>query len=150
MFFTFSNDDFFVCFFSNGFASYTVFHLKLTFFTIYENILRKIDKKIVDGLTCLSVKFKFLASSQRFCFETYALKRNSFSNSSVWNLEYGLRFLRTVTWPVHSSALEGVHEPTEPTPTVDGRPVSTHQNWNHDKKNNTMGKKEKKSESERA
>lgn len=51
------------------------------------------------------------------------MKRNSFSNSSVWNLEYGLRFLRTVTWPVHSSALDGVHEPTEPTPTVDGRPA---------------------------
>lgn len=48
-------------------------------------------------ITCLSVRFKFRASSQRFCFDTYALNRNSFSNSSVWNLEYGLRFLRTVT-----------------------------------------------------
>lgn len=81
------------------------------------------------SLTCLSVKFKFLASSQRFCFDTYALKRNSFSNSSVWNLEYGLRFLRTVTWPVHSSAFDGVHDPTEPT--VVDKPIQNEWIINH-------------------
>lgn len=38
-------------------------------------------------LTCLSVRFRFLASSHLFCLETYALKRNSFSSSNVWNFE---------------------------------------------------------------
>lgn len=38
-------------------------------------------------LICLSVRLRFLASSHRFCLDTYALKRNSFSSSSVWNLE---------------------------------------------------------------
>ena len=54
-------------------------------------------------LICLSVRFKFRASSQRFCLETYALKRNSFSNSKVWNFEYGFRFFLTLTWPVQWS-----------------------------------------------
>lgn len=53
--------------------------------------------KLMQTLTCRSVKLRFLASSQRFCLETYALNKNSFSSSKVWNLEYGLRFLRTVT-----------------------------------------------------
>lgn len=49
-------------------------------------------------LTWRSVKLRLRANSQRFCFETYALNRNSFSNSNVWNFEYGLRFFRTETW----------------------------------------------------
>src|SRR5699024_7397763 len=48
--------------------------------------------------TCRSVRLRLRASSHRFCLDTYALKRNSFSSSSVWNLEYGFRFLRTDTW----------------------------------------------------
>lgn len=32
-------------------------------------------------------------------------------------MEYGLRFFRTVTCPVHSSGFDGVQEPTAPTPT---------------------------------
>ena len=54
-------------------------------------------------LICRSVRFKFRANSQRFCLETYALKRNSFSNSNVWNFEYGFRFFLTLTWPVQWS-----------------------------------------------
>lgn len=70
--------------------------------------------------TWRSVRFKFRANSHRFCLETYALNRNSFSSSSVWNLEYGLRFFRTVTWPVHSKGFPVPHgtltpiEPREP------------------------------------
>lgn len=41
----------------------------------------------IDALTCRSVRFRLRASSQRFCFDTYALNKNSFSSSSVWNLE---------------------------------------------------------------
>ena len=63
------------------------------------------------------------ANSQRFCLDTYALKRNSFSSSSVWYLEYGFLFLRTVTWPVHSSGFVGVQEPTAPTPTDNVEPA---------------------------
>lgn len=68
--------------------------------------------------TCLSVKFKFLASSHRFCFDTYELNKNSFSNSNVWNLEYGLRFFLTVTWPVHSRGfVPAPQDPPRPIPT---------------------------------
>lgn len=82
-----------------------------------------LEKKIIKKNynlqhTCLSVRFRLRASSHLFCFETYALKRNSFSSSNVWYLEYGLRFLRTLTCPVHSRGLFGVQEPTDPTPTV--------------------------------
>lgn len=70
--------------------------------------------------TCRSVRFRLRASSHRFCFDTYALNRNSFSSSSVWNLEYGLRFFRTVTWPVHSRGFEL----PQPTP-IPGTPTPT-------------------------
>lgn len=85
------------------------FHLK------YLNMWIKTLKPYFKLLTCLSVRFKFRANSQRFCFETYALNKNSFSSSRVWNLEYGLRFLRTVTaWLGHS--LRGFDGVTEPMP----------------------------------
>ncbi len=45
----------------------------------------------------------YLANSHRFCLDTYALKRNSFSSSSVWNFEYGFLFFLTLTWPVQWS-----------------------------------------------
>ena len=48
--------------------------------------------------TCRSDRLRLRANSHRFCFETYALNKNSFSSSKVWNFEYGLRFLRTETW----------------------------------------------------
>ena len=47
------------------------------------------------------------------------MNKNSFSSSSVWNFEYGLRFLRTVTtWFGHSKGFDGVADPMPEDPVM--------------------------------
>ncbi len=68
------------------------FPLLNVFWTIFIAFLHLHPTVWNQILTCLSVRFRSLATSYLRSRERYILNRNSFSSSRVWCLVYGQRF----------------------------------------------------------